>query len=239
MAWVRIHDGALTHPRVVGIVDWRAPFCVWVWGLSYCQLHLTDGIIPKEAIPNPTALKTATVLITRGLWIDHGDAFEVHDYLQHNDGRDVVLAKRAGARARSNKHRSTSETRFSAEPVKQPLSAHTPSGVVLQSSLKEEEREKKPLPKSSGQQAGRIFLHRWQLDSLIDTLGGLADTFDLDVWLDELNRSLDGKVMPRDPWKWVQGQLHAEIARRGLPTADATVGHETAEEILRREGVIQ
>lgn len=100
MAWVRIHDGALTHPKLVGFIDWRNPFDVWVWGLSYVQMHLTDGTIVKAALPNAQATKTAAKLVSAGLWHDKGDAFEVHDYLEWNDGRARIMAGRAQTRKR-------------------------------------------------------------------------------------------------------------------------------------------
>ncbi len=106
MAWVRIHDGAMSHPKLVSLIDWRNPFCVWVWGLSYCQLHLTDGLIPIAAVPNPKALKTAAKLVEAGAWepiVAFG--FKVHDYLQWNDSRETVLAKREGAKTRLDAHR--------------------------------------------------------------------------------------------------------------------------------------
>jgi hypothetical protein len=65
----------------------------------------------------------------------------------------------------------------------------------------------------------RIFLHRWQFDALIATLGPHSDDFLLDVWLDDLNHRIAGQALPRDPWKFVQSELHAEIARRGLSVA--------------------
>ena len=69
-------------------------------------------------------------------------------------------------------------------------------------------------PRGSGAQVGRIFLHRWQVDELINILGPHAEDFGLDVWLDELSRSAG--VLPKDRWAWVQAQLDAEVRRRGL-----------------------
>ncbi len=146
MSWVRIHDGAIRHPKLVGLVDWKNPFCLWVWGLSYVQEHLTDGVIVKVAIPNPTALKTAQKLIAHKLWREEADVFIVHDYLDWNDSKEVIRKKRAGGNARmaalrSRSHRSVSDAS---------RDAHTPSGVVLRSSdlsntqIPERESEGKP-----------------------------------------------------------------------------------------------
>ena len=222
MAWVRIHDGAMSHPKLVGLIDWKNAFCLWVWGLSYCQTHLTDGRIVKVALPNPTASKTAQRLVSAGLWADAGDAFEVHDYLTWNDSRDVVMAKRNALKQRVTRHRERVTERVT--------NASVTSGVVLSTadqikkddqtlSVLEGVQGKPALPRSSGRQMGRIFLHRWQLDELIATLGEYAAGFELDVWLDELSRRQG--VLPADRWAWVKAELQAEVLRRGLPVAAA------------------
>lgn len=101
MAWVRIHDGALWHPKIVVLFDWRHPFDVWIWGLSYCQMNLTDGHIPSKAVPKQ-ANKAAAQLVTLGLWEVDQDAggYLVHDYLDWNDSRSDVKARRDKTRTR-------------------------------------------------------------------------------------------------------------------------------------------
>lgn len=101
MAWVRIHDAALSHPKLVGLIDWSNPFCVWVWGLSYCQTHLTNGRIPGAALPHAKANKAAARLVLAGLWeaLEAG-GWQVHDYLHWNDSRELVTQKRTEAKDR-------------------------------------------------------------------------------------------------------------------------------------------
>lgn len=72
------------------------------------------------------------------------------------------------------------------------------------------------------QQHGRLFLHRWQLDKLLDVLGPHAEHFGLDAWLDALNTRLADHALPRDVWRLVRDELDAEIAARGLTVAQAT-----------------
>jgi len=100
MAFARIYDGAINNPKILGLIDWRNPFCVWVWGLSYCSLQLTDGVIPFAAMPNKLAAKTAEQLVIAGLWTRRDDGFCVHDYLEWNSSRTQVLQKRQAAKAR-------------------------------------------------------------------------------------------------------------------------------------------
>lgn len=219
MAWVRIHDGAMSHPKIVGLIDWRNPFCVWVWGLSYCQMHLTDGAIVKAALPNRDAVKTAGVLAQRGLWHDEGDAFRVHDYLDWNNGRDVINEKRSQARerARSSRERAAHVPRTSSLGVSVGSSSNDPT--LKDPEGMQGEPDRRVAERRSGPSSRRVFLHRWQLDALIDTLGPHAADFGLDEWLDGLSRR--SEVLPKDRWAWVQGELHAEVVRRRLPVAAA------------------
>ena len=148
MAWVRIHDGALSHPKIAGLVDWRNPFCVWVWGLSYCQLHLTDGRVVKAAIPNKDALRAAAQLVARGLWQDDGDAFTVHDYLDWNDSKADIQSKRDHARARVSKYREQRNASLKSDDVTRNKRRTSSSGVYVSfsggSGISEGEPEGKP-----------------------------------------------------------------------------------------------
>jgi len=97
MAWVRIHDGAMTHPKLVGLSD--KAFRLWVWGLSYTQMHLTNGLIVVDALPS--TLKRATAdLIAKRLWETHDLGFTIHDYLDWNDSKEAVMAARKLGRHR-------------------------------------------------------------------------------------------------------------------------------------------
>lgn len=128
MAWVRIHDAALSHPKLVGLIDWRNPFCLWVWGLSYCQTHLTDGLIPAAAMPYQQARKAIARLVLAGLWDAQDDGgWRVHDYLDWNDSRNLVLKKRTEAKERMSNARQRSSPDVRANFYV----ARAQSGVVL------------------------------------------------------------------------------------------------------------
>lgn len=104
MTWVRIHDGALSHPKLLKIFNPRNPFDLWVWGLSYVHTHLTDGVIPEQALPRTT--KTAiTRLIELRLWSPHQDGYAIHDYLQWNTSKADVFDKRTQAKERMKRVR--------------------------------------------------------------------------------------------------------------------------------------
>lgn len=124
MAWCRIHDGAMTHPKVGGMSD--KAFRLWVWGLAHSQQHLTDGLITLDAVP--ARLKRASQeLIARRLWEPHDVGFKVHDYLDWNDSREAVMAKRDGAKNRFNRWAGKRVSQRVANTTSQTLPAH--SGV--------------------------------------------------------------------------------------------------------------
>lgn len=259
MAWVRIHDGAMGNLKIMRLSN--SAFRLWIRGLCYCQTHLTDGLIPREALrmldakrADVDALSSVLVEGKSSLWERiEAFGFKVHDYLDWNDSREVVESKRAGGRRRVQQHREQTSASVTASEVDQCnalRNAHTPSGVVLSEALKsssEGEPERKPSPPMrSGRNSGRIFLHNWQQLALVDIVGPHADVFLLDQFLDDLNQKIAGSALPRDPWKFVQNELHAELKRRGLSVAESTpvpngthTNIDAVRELLRRDGVIE
>lgn len=106
MAWVRIHDGAMGNLKIMRLSD--SAFRLWVKGLSYCQTQLTDGLIPREALREMGAKRkdvdalSATLVEGRAPLWEHieGFGFKVHDYLNWNDSRDLVLGRKQDAKER-------------------------------------------------------------------------------------------------------------------------------------------
>lgn len=149
MSWVRIHDAALTHPKMTGLVSLSHPFTLWVWGLSYCQTHLTDGLIPRRAVP-ATCKRAIAGLIERGLWEAHDVGFKVHDYLDWNDSRESVLTKRASLKERVTRSRDRARN------------APASSGVVTSGVFSEKGTGEKPTP-IADEDSGDLA--RWLLES--------------------------------------------------------------------------
>ncbi len=242
MAWVRIDDRALSHPKIVGMVDTRRPFDLWVWGLSYAQLHLTDGRLPNDAIPKGVA-KAAQELCRRGLWEAQDEGFRIHDFLDWNDSRAMVTDRREAAdeerqvtRYRLKRWREAKKKKRNGEcnaPVTPLHDRIANADVTLLTKPNQTLVQKDPLPAASdlsappttrGNQHGRIFVHRWQLDALMDSLGPHAADFRLDEWVFGLSALADSKGLVLEKkavWGWVQQQLSEEIRRRGLPVASA------------------
>lgn len=83
---------------------------LFVVGLGYCTEHLTDGFIPKDAIPVLAAeawTRTATAnrLVEHGLWSVVDGGFAVAGWGAWNRSRDEIENHRFGARQRQARKR--------------------------------------------------------------------------------------------------------------------------------------
>lgn len=109
MPWGRLDDEANGNAKLLCLSDsaWR----MWGCGLIYCQANLTDGFIPTFAIETfgvrarnkrsvAQELCTPQVVGKAALWLATAGGYQVHDYLQWNDARSTVVAKRAIADVR-------------------------------------------------------------------------------------------------------------------------------------------
>ncbi len=104
MTWVKMDDCFRDHPRFVdassGLVG------VYLSGLAYSNRYCLDGHIPATALSKIAPAETPkqreriiAELLQRGLWEIHpGGGYVVHDYLQWNDSREVVMKRRDVAR---------------------------------------------------------------------------------------------------------------------------------------------
>ncbi len=169
MAWVRIHDGAMGNLKVLRL---SAPaFRLWVRGLCYCQQHLTDGLIPREALKFLDAKRTevdqlCSVLVPgkAPLWERiESFGFKVHDYLDWNDSRETIEAKKQAGRERVNRWRVKPDTHPPNGVSNALQHAHIASGLVSSSVDQKEERRLDPsmLDESLTERAGR-FIERYE-----------------------------------------------------------------------------
>jgi hypothetical protein len=216
VAWARIHDGAMSHPKVITLSD--KAFRLWVWGLSYCQMHLTDGAIPAAAIPPPP--RTATLLTLAHLWdAREAGGYVVHDYLDWNDSKATVTTKRREAKERMANVRQ----RGSRELLRGVGSSGLEHLREKGSGEKPTARSKRPVYTSD-----RFAVFEWQLDELSKVLGNHFENFDLHGFFDILTQQSrsDGLVIPKaDVWLWLQAQVITEAQRRGLPMANVAAAN--------------
>jgi hypothetical protein len=128
MSYAKFDDRTPDNPKVVG-VSLRARWD-WFESICYCSGNLTDGRLPA-GIVNQRWRRSANELVEARLWDADGDSYQVHDYLDWNDSRDAVHARRDHARrAAQSKARSTARRKPGALPggdLEADISAPTPS----------------------------------------------------------------------------------------------------------------
>jgi hypothetical protein len=95
MAYLKVECSVARNKKFVKAGP--APSWLWICGLAYCQEGLTDGFIPKEALPYlgvKNASQLADHLVKAGLWIAADEGWMVNDYLEHNrSAADVAEIK--------------------------------------------------------------------------------------------------------------------------------------------------
>lgn len=113
MSWAKIDDHFATHPKIIaagGDAAW-----LHVCALCYCAEHLTDGLVPKALVGRLSDRKRPHALASRlvevGMWLDDGEAYRLHDYLDWNPSREQVLREREAAKERRAKRGRTSDER--------------------------------------------------------------------------------------------------------------------------------
>lgn len=103
--WAKLEIGYLGHPKFLALN--ANAICLWHEGKNYCDSHQTDGLIPRDALKmfRFRGVKSVTLLLATcptpkpdgspyaPLWEDHPVGYKMHDYLDHNDCRDEVLAR--------------------------------------------------------------------------------------------------------------------------------------------------
>jgi hypothetical protein len=109
--YMRVEENAMDSPKFIAIGDraWR----LWCEGGTYCQKHLTDGLIPLKALRGfryyskaAFAELCAVNVPEKGpLWHLDGESVRVHDYLDWNDTREKVLANRKAGKDRLERWR--------------------------------------------------------------------------------------------------------------------------------------
>lgn len=141
MTWVRIDDSFADHPKFADLSNDAT--ATWLRLLAYCNRYMTDGEVRRSVAlratrtDNPDAVMGE--LVAAGLVHDHGDAFELHDYLNFQASRaQLEQARTAGAarKAASRERRKAGaspmprESLADASPMPRCDSAVTPHDVT-------------------------------------------------------------------------------------------------------------
>ena len=108
MAWARIDDGFVDHPKVLRVWD-KCPSAIGlhVRAIAYCAKHLTDGHLPRVAVETLSPVQRdrdeqIATLVEVGLWYqgEGGETYAIHDYEDYQPTRQEVTEKRRKDRER-------------------------------------------------------------------------------------------------------------------------------------------
>lgn len=108
MTWVKLDDNVLDHPKFITLDN--EALVLWLAGLTYCNQHRTDGVLPAPVVGALAHRRQLShvdphVLVRAGLWEVTEGGFVVHDYLDYQPGRADQDESRAGARERKRRQR--------------------------------------------------------------------------------------------------------------------------------------
>jgi hypothetical protein len=104
MTWFKIDDALHSHPKWLAASP--AARALWVTAGSWCAAHLTDGHIPRHALPTFAATTDdATELVHVGLWDELPTGWRFHDWADFQPSAEAVTAERAASRERQRRFR--------------------------------------------------------------------------------------------------------------------------------------
>lgn len=94
MPWFAVDDGFHAHPKRMACSP--AALGVWVTAGSWAASQLTDGFIPRHALPSLGGKpKDAQQLVDAGLWSEVDGGWTFHDFHSYNPTAEEVRAERA------------------------------------------------------------------------------------------------------------------------------------------------
>ena len=128
MPWVKLDDGFSEDKKVLQAGP--LAMALHVAALCYCNRHLTDGLVPRAALPQlvnlkglmyikrtPNVHQLARRLVNVGLWERENRDYHIHDFLDYQPSRREIETRRkglhqirseAGAGSKQNVHQMTS-----------------------------------------------------------------------------------------------------------------------------------
>lgn len=96
MAWIRLDDQIAHHPKF----NRCTPTACWLYVscIGHAQKYLTNGFIARTDLRTISHVRrpenVITQLVRAGLMEKAPDGYRIHDYLDFNDSKEVVVAKR-------------------------------------------------------------------------------------------------------------------------------------------------
>ena len=99
MTWFKVDDKLYTHRKVRSLS--KGALALWVLAGSYCADHLTDGVVqPSDVGWLGGTDDEVAELVEAGMWDEHPDGWEFHDWEHYQPSRSKVESRRAAERER-------------------------------------------------------------------------------------------------------------------------------------------
>ncbi len=98
--FVKLEQTFPEHPKVLDLSP--EAFRLYVEGLCYSARLLSDGLLASSALRRMSDPYAASELVDAGLWHEHPDGYEIHNYLDWQQSRSEVEAL-SEARSRAGK----------------------------------------------------------------------------------------------------------------------------------------
>lgn len=127
MPWFAIDDNADSHPKIIAAGN--AAVGLWARAGAYVSRHLTDGIVPGDVAKMFGSKPQIAKLVAVGLWHPAGHDcphpkcaqpapgdYYMHDYLEYNQSRAQVLAKRERVAAKKRDQRARQDAARDGQP---------------------------------------------------------------------------------------------------------------------------
>lgn len=256
--WAKYEIDFLDHAKFLALT--ANAICLWLEAKNYCDKYHTDGMFPKEALKTFRFNGRKSVdLLMRScgqkpdgepyapLWeqLDLGGAshYRMHDYLAHNDCREVVLARlqdaadvaelrRAANKDRQQKFRDDRKLKLDEARNARHVLRNTPghasrNATVTQVSSTPTEAVSETetyVPKERGRGTPpfamglrKLKIWRWMIESFMGALGDRLAEFDLDGWIQQVDAS-ETRVITGDWWDYWRAAFNAEVKNRAIPT---------------------
>jgi hypothetical protein len=106
VSWAKLDDRFYGHPKVLAAVTRDvASIALHALALSYSADYELDGRVPRQFAVQAVGERAddlAGILVDVGLWLENGEGWEIHDFLDYNPSK-VELEKKRAARRRAGR----------------------------------------------------------------------------------------------------------------------------------------
>lgn len=109
MTWFKVDDNLPHHRKVMAAGN--AAMGLWVRAGALCAQQLTDGIVTREMLRSVGTDAQARRLVAAGLWREHAEGFQFHEWSERQPTKNEVKEERAKAAERQRNWRERNSNR--------------------------------------------------------------------------------------------------------------------------------